>query len=180
MKYSELLSRRLWLASLLMAGLVIFTQSVGAHTAGKLQLSAVAAGPYQLSVWTTPDPAGVGELHVALSVVSSAEAAPVLDATVMVEMSSMEDGSTFSGPATTENSENKFLYEAILEPTSPGNYIVTMQVVGSDGESGDVSFELEVIEDAGFNLLYLIPIVLVLATLFIVITTRRRKASLSE
>lgn len=146
----------------LLALLGIVAGPLSAHTEGKLQLSAVPAGPYQLSVWTSPDPATVDELHVALSIVLAEDASPVLDATVTVRLTSQNNGSTYDAEATTEDSENKFLYEAVLEPETEGPYEVTILVIGADDAQGGVSFSLEIVDDSGFSLLWLIPIGLVI------------------
>ena len=133
-----------------------------------------------MSVWTSPDPAGVGEIHVALSVVLAEDASPVLDAAVLVQMTSLEDGASLSSPATTEDSENKFLYEAVLEADASGPYLVTIEVSGNDGQSGAVSFELEVVDESGFDPLYLIPIGLALAAGALLILSRRGKTTAAE
>lgn len=146
----------------LLALLGMIAAPLSAHTDGKLQLSAVPAGPYQLSVWTSPDPATVDELHVALSIVLAEDASPVLDAEVTVRLTNQDDGSTYDAEATTEDSENKFLYEAVLEPKSEGLYEVTILVIGADDSQGGVSFSLEIVDDSGFSLLWLIPIGLVI------------------
>jgi len=165
---------------ILLIGLFFLVQPAGAHAAGKLQLSAVPAGPYQTSVWSSPDPAAVGELHVALSVVSADDASPVFDAAVLVQMTSQEDGTAISAPATIEDSANKFLYEAIMEPADPGLYLVTIDINGRDGGNGVVSFELEVIDEPGFNPLYLIPIGLALAAGSFLILSRRGRSLKDE
>jgi len=146
----------------LLATLVNLPGPLSAHTEGKLQLSAVPAGPYQLSVWTSPDPATVDELHVALSIVLAEDASPVLDAAVTVRLTNQADSSTLSAEASTEDSENKFLYEAILEPETEGLYEVTILVIGADDLQGGVSFSLEIVGDTGFNALWLIPVALVI------------------
>jgi hypothetical protein len=180
MKMIMNLFRRLLMVVLFLIGLFLLVQPAGAHTEGKLQLSAAPAGPYQTSVWTSPDPAGVGEIHVALSVVLAEDASPVLDAAVLVQMASIEDGAVYSAPATTEDSENKFLYEAILEPDAPGPYLVTIEVSGSDGQSGAASFELEIVDESGFDPLYLIPIGLGLVALALLILSRRGKTATAD
>ncbi len=146
----------------LLASLVIIVGPLSAHTEGKLQLSAVPAGPYQLSVWTSPDPATVEELHVALSIVLAEDASPVLDAAVTVRLTNQDDGSTYTAEATTEDSENKFLYEAIIEPETEGLYEVTILVIGRGDLQGGVSFSLEIVDDSGFSSLWFIPVALVI------------------
>ena len=177
MKMIKLPFRYLLIFTIILTGLALFISPAGAHTEGKLQLAAAQAGPYQTSVWTSPDPAAVGELHVALSVVLAEDASPVLDAAVLVQLTSLEDGAGLSSPATTEDSTNKFLYEAILELDHPGPYLVTIEISGSDGGNGAVSFELELVDDSGFDPLYLIPIALALAAGGLLILSRRGKSA---
>ena len=147
--------------------MAVLTGPVGAHTAGKMQLSAAPAGPYKMTVWTSPEPATLDELHVALAVVLAGDASPVLDAVVTVQLIPADGSPVLAEPATTEDSENKFLYEAIFEPTTPGVYQVDIQVSGADGATGNGSFELEIVGDSGLNLLYLIPVGLGLAAVFL-------------
>ena len=66
--------------------LLIANNSVFAHVEGKMQLSAADAGPYKVTAWTSPDPAEIGEIHVALSIFRADDASPILDADVNVTM----------------------------------------------------------------------------------------------
>jgi hypothetical protein len=138
-----------WPVLLLALAFLASFRLAAAHTDGKMQLASADAGPYRLTVWTSPDPAKVGELHVATAVVLAYDASPVLDASVLVEMTPIEGGGpALSGPASTEDSENKFLYEAVLRPERDGRYEVRVTVTGSDGSGGEAAFQLEV-EPAG-------------------------------
>jgi hypothetical protein len=142
--------------------LAIATHTASAHTEGKMQLASEAAGPYKLTVWTSPDPAEVGPVHVASAVVMAEDASPVLDAQVFVEVTPKGAAeSALRAQATSEDSTNKFLYEAVLELTEPGPYQVTVSVEGSDGSTGSASFELEVMGGGGFNWWLLLPLGLV-------------------
>ncbi len=148
---------------------------VEAHTAGKMQLAAEPAGPYMMTVWTSPDPVEVGEVHIALALVLAEDASPILDADVIVRLSSPYGDKELTEPATIENSENKFLYEAIFELDEAGLYQVDIQASGVDGATGATSFELEVESASGFNWLYSIPIILGLAaTAFLIFALRQR------
>jgi len=154
---------------------IIRSHVVEAHTAGKMQLAAEPAGPYMMTVWTSPDPAKVGDVHVALALVLAEDASPILDADVIIRLSSLEADKEVAEPATTENSENKFLYEAIFELDEPGLYQVSIEASSLDGASGATSFELEVESAAGFNWLYLIPIILGLAAIVFLIYALRQR-----
>ena len=175
MKMITKMFRTLLPAAAVLFGLMILVNPADAHTDGKLQLAATPAGPFQISVWTSPDPATTGELHVALSVVSAEDASPAFDAVVMVQLTSMENGPSLSAPATTEDSANKFLYEALLTPDTPGVYLVTIEISDNEVGNGEVSFELEIVDESGFDPLYLIPISLAVAAGALLILARRGK-----
>ncbi|HCB48063.1 MAG TPA: hypothetical protein DEP47_00715 [Chloroflexi bacterium] len=157
--------------------IAVLTDPVGAHTAGKMQLSAAPAGPYKMTVWTSPEPATLDELHIALAVVLAEDASPVLDAEVLVQLIPADGSLVLEEPATTEDSENKFLYEAIFEPATPGLYQVDIQVSGTDGATGNTSFDLEIVDDSGLNLLYLIPVGLGLAAVFLLFFALRGRGA---
>lgn len=164
------------IVAIAIAAILIFlaAQTAFAHTEGKLQLAAVTAGPYQLSVWTSPDPAEVGEVHVAVSVVLAEDASPVLDATVLVQMTELDSGTMLASSATTEESENKFLYEAVLTPDIPGTYQVEVSVADNAERSGEASFELMVEGTSGFNPLFYIPIAVLIVVGMSLILFRRQ------
>jgi hypothetical protein len=155
--------------------MVVLTRPVEAHTAGKMQLSAAPAGPYKITAWTSPDPATLDELHVALAVVLAEDASPILDADVVVQLNPADGSPVLEEPATTEDSENKFLYEAIFQPPNPGLYQVDIQITGADEATGNASFDLEVVDDSGLNLLYLIPAGLGLAAVLLLIFALRSR-----
>jgi hypothetical protein len=129
----------------LLAAAILFVEVVEAHAGGKMQLASQDAGPFKLTVWTSPDPAQIGEVHVAAAVASAEDALPVLDAGVFIEMVPQSGpGARLSGEATTEDSVNQFLYEAIFDVDHEGFYQVTVTATGTDGRQGVVSFALEV------------------------------------
>lgn len=154
-----------------------------AHTEGKMQLSAEPAGPFKMTVFTSPDPAVIGDIHVAASIFTAENASPVLDANVTVEFESLDDkGSVRESPAVLGDAENKLLFEAILDISTPGLYLVTVSVEDGDGQSGEASFELEVTKDGGFNWLYLIPAIVIglVVTVWVVYRKNRREPSTEE
>jgi hypothetical protein len=133
-----------------------------AHTEGKMQLSAEPAGPFKMTVFTSPDPAVTGEIHVAALIFLAEDASPLLDANVTVEMEPLEDsGSVQRSPAVLGEAENKLLFEAVLDISAPGPYLVTVSVEEGGGQSGEASFEMDVTSEGGFNWLYLIPVILI-------------------
>jgi hypothetical protein len=130
----------LWL--LLIAGLLA-APVVQAHAGGKMQIASADAGDFKLTIWTSPDPARTGEIHVAAAVASAETALPILDATVFVELEPQNaQVETLRQQATTEDSTNQFLYESIFEVPAEGLYQVSVMVDGTGGEKGDVTFDL--------------------------------------
>ena len=148
---------------------------VGAHTEGPMQLASVPAGPFKITVWSSPDPAVVGEIHIALAVTLAEDASPVLDADVQVTFKPENEGPSISAQATTENSENKFLYEAVTEIIESGYYEVVISLDAAEG-TGEASFELEVESDSGINW-YLIAAAVVIIVGLIYWGWRQRAAS---
>jgi hypothetical protein len=146
------------LGLILLAGLV---PPVKAHTEGKMQLAATPAGPFKLTVWTSPDPAEVGEIHVAAAVVLAEDASPILGADVLIELTPIEgEGEMLSALATAEDATNKFLYEAVFEVSETGMYRVNLTVAEDEGPTGEASFLIEVTSPSGFNWWLLIPVAL--------------------
>ena len=122
----------------------LLAEGADAHGSGTLQLRSEPSGPYWVTVWTSPEPVRVGEMHVTIGV-GDVDGAPILDAYVEVEIANLrDDGLLLSGLARTENSANKLLYEVDFELAVPGIYIVTVMVSGDEGY-GSSSFDLEVL-----------------------------------
>ncbi len=137
------------LSGLLIAGVA------AAHGGGTPQLSGANAGPYWLTVWTSPEPVRAGEMHVTVGV-GRADGAPVLDADVQVEISALPNGGvSLSGAATSAQSSNKFLYEVDFSLPESGRYLVTVKVSGAEGR-GAASFELHVLPAEASNWLGLL------------------------
>ena len=137
-------------------------RSLRAHGGGLLQVAAEPAGPYKVSVWTSPTRLEAGSPgHITVSVAGEADA-PVLDAKVLVQIISGETGEIMSVPATTAQSTNKLFYEADMILPEIGRYPMTIQINGSQG-SGEVTFLIEVQPVANTNWFLLGFIVLGLA-----------------
>lgn len=169
---------------LLVVVLLVLTHThnapVQAHTEGQMQLAAAPAGPYKITVWTSPDPARVGEVHVAVAVTLADDASPVLDAEVSVLLNPLGDGSPISAPATTDKSENKFLYEAIVIVEEGGTYETIISIVGSDGARGEASFELEIESDSNGNWFLVVSAIIILAALLYFAMKRRASEEVDE
>jgi hypothetical protein len=117
-----------------------------------MQLASAPAGPFLLTVWTGPDPARAGPLHVSTAVAHAADNTPALQETVTIQVNALADETIrLNKTATTENSANKFLYEADFLLPSAGPYQVTVEVRNQNGEGGSASFDLSVEEGSPFN-----------------------------
>jgi hypothetical protein len=156
---------RLALVVFILGALLLGSMTAAAHTEGVMQLAAEPAGPYMLTVWTSPDPATIDEpLHVAIALVLAEDASPVLEADILVQLTPDDGGPAVSGPATVENSENKFLHEAILDVPYGGAYQVEVTVQGVDGGAEAVSFPLVVEGSAPVNVGLVVVTVAAVAT----------------
>jgi hypothetical protein len=144
-----------------------------------MQLASAPAGPYKLTVWTSPEPANVGELHVAMAVVLAEDASPVFDADVFVELEALEGAAQkISAQATAEDVANKFLREAIFDLTTAGPYLATITVNGVDGATGSASFEIEIVEDNGLNWpLILLGLVLAVGVALLIWRVQRARST---
>lgn len=154
---------------------VLFSANVFAHSDGVMQLASAPAGPYKLTVWTWPDPPTPGELHVAIALVKAEDASPILDADVNVMLVSSSGDVEHSDAATTEDSENKFLYEVVMDVPSSDTYDITINI--NDNHEAAVTFQLEVGPERGFNWLLLIPILIILGGVVYWIYSRRSQTS---
>ena len=163
------LSVFLILTSLLLA----VPASALAHGGGTPQLVKTPAGPYEMYVWTNPDPVRVGTLHVSVALVQPETEEPVLNA--VVDVTASPDSATSDpviSPATHENATVKSYYEADLELTEMG--ASTIAVAYRDGEAtGSASFAVQV-EAAGPNWQRIVMGVVLLAIGFAVLWASRR------
>lgn len=129
--------------------------TVRAHGGGTPQLQNAPAGPYLVSVWTSPDPPRVGAYHLTVSVAQPDETGnvgePVLGADVAVRLTPQ---SAAAQPLTTHASnqaaDNKLFYEADVELPAPGVWDVQVTVAGPDGR-GEAGFQVEAQAGGGVN-----------------------------
>jgi hypothetical protein len=160
---------------LLLILLLALPAALLAHGGGTPQLVNEPAGPYWISVWTTPDPARVGEFHLTLGISEPGEGReagpPVLGADVQV---SLEPGAgtaadVVTTTATNEQSTNKLFYEADVSIPVEGSWQVAIAVDSPAGQ-GSASFPLEVEPRQSTNWLLLggggVVLVVVLFALF--------------
>jgi hypothetical protein len=164
---------------LLLSGMPTIGQA-SAHGDGTLQLSGEAAGPYLLTVWTSPDPARVGEVHVTVGVSDPVDGAPILDATLLVEVSPLNtSGKLLVSHPTRRDSANKYLYEAHFSLPESGRHLVTVTSSGAQG-SGTAQFELDVLPSPVTNwvTIWLASLAMIVAWLLASRMRRQSKSSL--
>jgi hypothetical protein len=121
-----------------------------AHGGGAPQLTNATAGPYRVSVWTEPDPARVGELHV-----NTRDGGDlVLDAAVLVQVEPVGwSGETLIAAATRDNAVNKLFYEADFDLPAEGDWRVEVQVDGPAG-AGSTAFDVDALPPSTLNNLF--------------------------
>jgi len=130
---------------LLTAYSLLSVSPTSAHGGGIIQLAAVPAGPYQLTVWMNPGTAQAGRAtHITVAVANGVDQSAVLDAAVHVEVWSRESGvQLLSTPATTEQSTNKLFYKTDFILPETGPIAVRVLVNGTAGE-GQAEFTTNV------------------------------------
>lgn len=167
----------LWLAiaTLALAG---HAPAVLAHGGGTPQLVKAPAGDYALYVWTNPNPAGVGALHVTVALVQPESDAPVLNAAVQVT-ATPENGDPIAAAATHEEATIKSYYEVDLELPRAGLWQIDVSWQDG-GASGQAGFPLQV-EPAPVNTQLAGLGVALLAVVGVVawLALRRRRAAAS-
>jgi hypothetical protein len=143
---------------LIILGLVVGSiTTTFAHGGGTSQLVNADVGPYQLSVWTQPDPLQVGTAHLSVAVfepptsIASHTDTPVLEATVEITIEPLDHTSeTVVTQATHQSAANKLLYEADVEIPTEGQWLVTVSVDAPIG-NGKASFEISVLPAPSYN-----------------------------
>jgi hypothetical protein len=115
----------------------------GAH-GGRVQVAKAPAGPYLVSVWTSPDSSRVGALDVSLAVMEPRTERALLDATAQVTVSPVGGpGATLVQTLESGSGGNPLLHHAVLEIPHEGTWHAVVRVQGAAGD-GQVSFDLSV------------------------------------
>ena len=170
--------RYLMAAALCLIAAALLFRPVSAHTEGKMQLSAEPAGPFKMTVFTSPDPAVPGDIHFASYIFLVDDLSPVLDADVLVSVQRSDgEGTPVTKLATLGDAENKLLFESIIDISEPGIFTVRIGVTHDEIGQGEASFELEVVSEGGFNWLYVIPAALIMGGAAFWILRRRQESS---
>ena len=96
-------------------------------TSGAPQLLDQPVGRYFLSVWTESVPAAIGVLHVTIALHGGAAGGVVVGAVIEVTVRNAS-GAVLATAVAREGDTNKFLYEADVQLTAPGDMEVEVAV----------------------------------------------------
>lgn len=169
-------------ALLFALGLLVTTAGVSnAHGGGTPQLSDVAAGPFRLFVWTSPEPwrAG-GEAHVTVAVTSldaAGQMIPVEGATIAIELTpagAPERAIVLA--ATPVSGAGAGFYEGDTSLSQAGEWDVSVRVAAAAG-TGDAGFVYQVQPGSQINWLLWIGGALAVLAIVGYFGTRRKKSS---
>lgn len=108
---------------------------------GALQMNIVPAGPYQISLWTEPDPLTVGNIHFNIAITTpptdatlNEAGAPVLNADVTVTLTPVGgNGKSRTLRATHEGAVSKIFYNTDTDISTPGDWRITVTVSAAEG-----------------------------------------------
>lgn len=124
----------------LLALALAWAMPAAAHGGGVIRIAAEPMGSYRLSVWTSPEPPRVGQVHVTVGLADAVTGAPVTNATVRIVAHGPEGGPALTVLATHEGALIPELYEADLRLPTPGEWRFTVAVE----EAGSADFDLSV------------------------------------
>lgn len=138
---------RLAVAATVLFGLVFVLPLTGrpaAANGGTLLVAQAPAGPYAVSVFTSPSPLRTGKVDVSVLVQRADADELVQDARVLVTAEELEHfGAAVEAPATQAQATNKLYYAAELDLPREGRWRFRVQVAGAAGE-GMTGFEADV------------------------------------
>lgn len=122
-----------------------------------LRLANSLAGPFTLSVWTYPALLRAGTIHFSVLALEATTGQPVVNPTVLIEAVA-GDTHTHSAPITAYTYLDPIsrYQEANLALLTPGQYEITVQVTGKDGQQGQTIFALEIVSATGFKWLIIL------------------------
>lgn len=118
-----------------------FPVAVWAHGAGGVQrMNIVPAGPYQVSLWTEPEPLSAGttvHFNAAVSIPPEGDVSeagpPVFDATVILILTPPDGSDAITLETSHEGAVNKLFYDADFKFPVPGDWHLKVVVDGKEG-----------------------------------------------
>jgi hypothetical protein len=116
-----------WLRRTLLVAVALVAQVVTTHAhGGRVQLHQ-AAGPFVVTVFTTPTPLQAGPVDVSVLVQDRGDGQPVLDGEVDVWLW-REDGRTVGGRATRAVAQPQLLYSTVVHVPEAGQWALEVTV----------------------------------------------------
>ncbi|MCB0082376.1 MAG: hypothetical protein KDE47_15660 [Caldilineaceae bacterium] len=166
------------LCVLLLFAFHITVPTVLAHGGGTPRLTDVPVGPYQIFVWSQPEPLRAGEVHLTIGLTLGEQATPtapavtgqdgilaqpVTDATVHVQMIAAADPSQVIETVAVAGGLGAVYYEtdASLPTAGPWRFIID---VSGDAGQGTIEFREELLAARTLN----VPLLIGAVLLFIV------------
>ena len=126
----------------LMSMLLIAVAWFEAHADGGAVQFEKTAGPFIITVFTTPTPLRAGPVDISLMIRSRENRQPVLDCQALVELHK-EGAMSIRSEATHEAAQNKLLYAAQVNVPEPGTWGLEAAIKHGD-DSIDVAGEITV------------------------------------
>ena len=117
---------QLWCRGLLLAPALLAPSSLAHADGGRVELHRVA-GPFVVTVFTSPGLLRVGPVDISVLVQGHRDGQAVLDGEVFVRLRG-EGGTTLVGRATREAAQNKLLYSALMTLPEAGRWELEVTV----------------------------------------------------
>lgn len=130
------------LMSILSIALAWSALTIGAHADGGTVQFEKAAGPFVITVFTTPSPLRAGPVDISLMIQSRESQQPVLDCQPSVQLRK-EGATSILSEATHEAAQNKLLYAAQVNVPEPGPWELEVAIQPGD-DSINVAGEITV------------------------------------
>lgn len=173
------LRRRRWLVpALALAFALAWPGRPGLANGGIIQLARQPAGPYEVTVQTSPSPIRVGTVDVSVLVQRAGSDDLVQDARVTVTAKPVGQPSTSSPyEATHEQATNKLFYAANVELATEGRWRIGVDVRHPTLGAGTVSFEVDATPATLLDAPLLLLGLAVLPPLLVVLWRRQRQSA---
>ncbi|MFO7661615.1 MAG: hypothetical protein R6X18_03370 [Chloroflexota bacterium] len=152
-KINRLIPIALGLVGLCLLGSAVV---VMAHGYGTPRVLNAATGPYNLSIWTDPQPLRSDETHVIVAVIDpQTQGLIVSEVAVTVRMSSFDPPGIELSQIAEPDSTNRLLFAAVFDgEVKPGRWLVGVSAAGALGDGDEVTFEVDITPARRFNWLW--------------------------
>lgn len=135
----------------LLVTLLVISLTLAAGTranGGQVRVAAERAGPYEVTVFTSPVPFRAGEVDISILLQRPGSPEIVEDARIEVVVTTAGGETVGRFAATHEQATNKLYYAAKFPLERPGRYRITVEINGPEGAAA-VGFEATVEPAAG-------------------------------